>query len=456
MRKTFAAVAAVAMIISMGVVSSGCATTYMPTVKNGNCSFDRVWTPPHKGSDGKMKDGYCRWPNAPRPTEPGRLGPTPRPGQIRPERRVIPLPKLIRSSDCVVESAGIGALRRKRSKEASLATARVARALGRSVEAQVYTDVRPLSDRYDLCVANTDDISHYCSSADWVASAVHTLHPGHHPLLVERDNHWVAFTLGNHHHIGPYLQPLEADWGFASPLIGRDMRQCIELLVDTLRAAADRWQVALLSGLPRATAEMAALALDEDYRVVLRDGIRCQVARLSGGVDAFFERRSASARRNLRRDQRRTRREGIEFQLLPHNADVDVLIARVLEVERRSWKYAAGQSVLLNTRYRSFYRAVLQRAAERDALWALFARQDGRDLAYVFGGVLDDTYRGFQLGYDAHYAQLGLGNQVQLALIEALCAAGIDRYDLGMEMRYKDRWSDELLDLANLVVVAER
>ena len=317
-------------------------------------------------------------------------------------------------------------------------------------------DLDTLGPGYDHAVALTDGISRYCSSRDWAVSAANHLHPGRVPYVVQRDNHYVALTLGDHDQVGPYLQGLEADWGFTSPLLGPDSERVLSLLSESLMAWEPRWSVALLNGLDFDMAQRVALQLEDRYRVVLRHGIQCQVASLDGGLDGFMSRRSANLRRNLRRDGRRATREGFEMVSVAHNTGARELMQRVLAVERRSWKTDAGQSVLASPRYRSFYTGVLQRASARGALRAAFATRNGVDHAYVFGGVIDEHYRGFQLGYDHELRHLGLGNLVQVEMIDALSRQQIRTYDLGMEMPYKARWAEHLLRLHTVVVVNTR
>ena len=72
----------------------------------------------------------------------------------------------------------------------------------------------------------------------------------------------------------------------------------------------------------------------------------------------------------------------------------------------------------------------------------LFAQRDGEDLAYIFGGVTGNTYRGLQMSYVEEARTLGLGNRLQLENLLRCSAEGITRYDLGMPSPYKERWAD--------------
>ena len=320
-------------------------------------------------------------------------------------------------------------------------------------------DPEGVSRAYDEAVLQTRGISPYCSCSDWGLAALAHLHPNRTPIIVRRGESWVALTLGSHEDVGVYLQPLEADWGFASPLIGPDTRRSVELLEEVLDQT-ESWRVALLTGLPLEIATRTALSLDARYRVVVRDGIRCQVATLAGGLDGFLARRSAKFRRNLLRDRRRARRAGIELETIREIPEIDgeieaktPIMQRILAVEQRSWKFATGESVLHAPRYYAFYSEMLTRAARRGRLRVVFARLDDRDVAYCFGGVHGTSYRGFQLAYSDDVAHLGLGNLAQLEMIEHLTSEGVDSYDLGMEMAYKERWADETLSLYTVVIV---
>ena len=307
-----------------------------------------------------------------------------------------------------------------------------------------------LGGELDRAALATTGAATYCSGSDWALSAARELHPARTPFVFRDGESWVALTLGPHEQVGALLQPLEADWGFTCPLPGPDPAVAVDLL-DARLAASDAWRAVLLAGLPERLARLAATRLRKRYRVMARPGIRCQIGDITGGAEAFLARRSPGFRANLRRDRRRAERDGVTFQAVAGDADAHAVFERIRAVERTTWKFQSGQGVLGVARYASFYEAVLARASRRGALRAVFAQRDGTDVAYVFGGVLGDTYRGFQLGYDEREGRLGLGNLVQLAMIESLASQGIARYDLGMEMPYKVRWADDVLALSTVI-----
>ncbi len=310
-----------------------------------------------------------------------------------------------------------------------------------------------LSIDFDGAAVQTRGISTFCSGRDWCISAATALHHSTEPLVWQDGDHWLALGRSYHDQVGAYLQPLEADWGFASPLLGPEPKVCIDMLEEFLAQPQPIWNVALLSGLSPELARRVSAVLSRKYRCMTREGISCQLASLDGGLDAFYARRSARMRSGLRRGQRKLAANDMVIDQMDSNGSVETLLNRVLDVEQYTWKKRAGQSVLLSPRYHAFYQAVLERASHRGALRAAFVQHKGTDVAYIFGAVLGDTYRGFQLGFHERFSHFGLGNQMQLAMISRLCDEGYHWYDLGMSMDYKQRWSDRNLELVTVVVV---
>ena len=96
-----------------------------------------------------------------------------------------------------------------------------------------------------------------------------------------------------------------------------------------LGSEQDGWQVAVLTGMTTEMTRLIALTLDSQYRVVLREGLSCQIGRLSDGLDPYMSRRSARFRRNLRRDQRRAKAQGIEFELVDSSVPLSHVMPRM-------------------------------------------------------------------------------------------------------------------------------
>jgi GNAT acetyltransferase-like protein len=253
------------------------------------------------------------------------------------------------------------------------------------------------------------------------------------------------------------LQPLEAMWGFASPLVGADSPALFAELCEARGNGMPR-ELLYLSGLPPRGARLRALILRLDRHYALGVGALTErfVARLDD-VDGFLSRRSAKFRAGLRAAQRRVRAAGISFEsLAPESLEsAEAAYARVLAVERTSWKAGTDNGVDRGPMC-AFYGRMFPRLAARGALRVLFARCGGADVGYLSGGMAGSGFRGLQFSFDDRLRTLGLGNVLQLEMIARLCAARVTSYDLGSGSEYKARWAELRVPTVALVGRARR
>jgi hypothetical protein len=292
---------------------------------------------------------------------------------------------------------------------------------------------------FDAAVMASDDIDRFCSSTDWILPAATALMPLRDPWLRRGERGFVALMRAQHP-VGAVLEPLEAMWGLACPVVGPDPVG----LAAELAGALDGRTPLLVCGLARESLRFSSLARALAPRHQLRLGpvTRRWVASLDGGLDGFLGRRSANFRHALKRTLRRAVERGITVEPVPVSVDgVGPAYARLLAVEARSWKGESGVGLGVPA-MEAFYRHMLPRLAARGALRLAFARRDGEDLAYILGGLFGDTYRGLQFSFVDGYADCSLGNLSQYHQIAALCDEGLARYDLGAEVEYKRRWGE--------------
>lgn len=306
------------------------------------------------------------------------------------------------------------------------------------------------SQAYDALVGGSGDIDRFCSSTDWIVPAARGLMPGRATWL-RRGEHGYAALMRTEHAGQIWLEPLEAMWGLACPLIGDPVPLAIELTAALRDSPAASHAAVMLCGLERSSLRFAAAAraLASRYRLGLGPPARRHVASLAGGADGFLSRRTANFRRALRRALSRAEDEKIE--LVPADlSDSDAAYQRLLAVEARSWKGIEGVGIAASGML-DFYRFMIPRLVARGALRLMFARRDGVDLAYILGGVLGNTYRGLQFSFAADEEQLSLGNLCQYWQLERLCAEGLAFYDLGSEVEYKRRWGEQVHETVTLL-----
>jgi hypothetical protein len=295
---------------------------------------------------------------------------------------------------------------------------------------------------FDDAVSRSPALDRFCSSSFWVLPAVRHLTPRASPRIYTRCGSFVALA-----QTSSWLHPLEAMWGLPCPLVGESPDAVVDLLFEVLEHT--EWSAALLSGLFPSSILWRTLVhrLTRQFTLAPGPTTRRYVADLGDGVEGFLRHRSPGLRRNLERAERRARRLGVTFEAADRQDDFD----RILAVERRSWKGLRGASIDQDP-MRSFYRDMSGRLGARNARRLTFARIDGQDVAYIFGGTFGDTYRGLQFSFDDRFAALSLGNLCQLHEVRRLAELGVRRYDLGTEVRYKKRWGEEVVATQSVVV----
>jgi hypothetical protein len=311
---------------------------------------------------------------------------------------------------------------------------------------------------FDRTVAETPGVDGFCSSSMWIVPAAEALMQPRQAWMFRGHEGWVAMMRGQHHHGWRYIEPLEAMWGLACPLVGQDSGGLAAEFVDLCRQWDPHWDVLILSGLPTGSQLLYQLVvrLLPHYELLQGQVTTRHVACLEGGLDGFLGRRSHNFRKALRRALRAAEGAGIEFATVPEPQDTAAALAlyqRLQRIEERSWKGHAGVGIDTGA-MGDFYERMVPRLAARRGLRVLVARHQDRDVAYVLGGTFGATYRGLQFSFDGDYAHLSLGNLCQHHQIAELCQEGVARYDLGTGMEYKRRWAEATLD--SITVIARK
>ncbi len=257
----------------------------------------------------------------------------------------------------------------------------------------------------------------------------------------------------------PALVPLDRVWGFGSPIVGesREIESVTGHIADRL-IADPWWKVCALSGLAEGEALDRAVINAFGRHVSLYAGetrSRCR-ASLDGGVDGYLARRSREHRRNIRQAERRSADRGITFAI-DDGRDPAMTISRLHAVEHRSWKGLEGSGIE-SPEMATLYERLVHDLGSTGALRCVFAQasdDDGnaRDVGFILGGVLGDTYRGLQISYVEEYRDLGIGNLLQWHEVQRMCTEQLRTYDLGMDIEYKRRWAEQLFETRTVLAV---
>ncbi len=309
---------------------------------------------------------------------------------------------------------------------------------------------------FDTAVRQTPDIDRFCSSSLWILPAWKAFLPDHRLWAHESDEGFAVLGIGDDRSLGTYVHPLEASWALASPLVGPAPASLTRKFIDLCRSTDLDWDILFLSGINPDSVHFQELirGFRGQFSLGLGPSSVRRVASLEGGVEGFLGRRSSKFRANLRRSRRRARDEGIEveyFDKVSADEAIDDLFERALAIEHHSWK-ADADTGIIDGPMKTFYRDMLPRLARRGALRFLFLTLDGQDIAYCFGGVFDDGFRGLQMSFHDDYRTHSPGSLAQLHMIENLCDEGVDSYDLGSDMAYKQRWAEAGIETMAVIV----
>lgn len=312
------------------------------------------------------------------------------------------------------------------------------------------------AEEVDGAALRTPRIDGFCSSSAWIVPAHHAFHPVAVPWILQGADGFAPLAVDHADSVGRYVAPLEAMWGLASPLLSSDPVRLARDLAAKLLDQRRRWDTLWFSGLAMDSDAFRALvgAFGRRCRLGLGPQTVRHVASVDGGFEGWIERRSAKFRANIRRTVRRAEQEGITYSRLDRfeaQGAGQRLFDRILAVERRSWKGMSEQGIQSGAMLR-FYQLMVAQLARDGRLRVVLARQGESDVAFCFGAVFGDTYRGLQMSFADEYRALGAGNLVQAEMIRWLGEDGVPEYDLGTDIPYKMRWSEPGLTTVALVV----
>jgi Acetyltransferase (GNAT) domain len=348
-----------------------------------------------------------------------------------------------------------------------------------------------IRSRWDRAVGETTGIDPWCSHMAWQLS-VHDAFGNDperfgpapsedHDVVGVGDDHPYGYALKATTFIDgtPALLPLDPMWGFASPLVAGT--HILEEAAEALAVALydePRWKLAFLAGIePSSELDDRLLwqlqsVFGRTVRLIAgEETIRC-VASLDGGMEGYLANRSREFRRNVRQAERRAEQSNVYIRSLHVDEDADgtgdidytegISRAAVLElmmsIEHRSWKGRADSGIT-SPAMQTLYRRLLGRLPDAAVRFSV-AYQGTRPIGFVLGGVLggvlvgqSSTYRGLQISFDDDFRDLSIGTLLQINEIKRLCAEGVARYDLGMDMEYKQRWAERQLLTRPIIVV---
>lgn len=308
--------------------------------------------------------------------------------------------------------------------------------------------------RFDEQLDSTPGVDVFCSSSRWAESARAAFKP-YSPLVVYQGESSTAIFTPSISVEGPtILVPLDSTWMLGSPIAAARPSTDVDPLVEMMCLDKGNIDFILISGISSDSVMFRAVIsafLVRRVRVSLGSHIERCVADISGGVDPWLARRSGKFRASIRKAVKAAEDNGIRFVEIPPEAFGDAVFRVFLELESRSWKGMQGTGIS-EASMATFCRGVMHRTRGERMTRGVLALRGSEVVGFAFGAVMDGRYRGVQMSYDARFREDGLGNAIQIALMNNLANEGVRAYDLGSVMPYKKRWADFHDATATIVV----
>ena len=218
------------------------------------------------------------------------------------------------------------------------------------------------------------------------------------------------------------------DWTASGDLLldpACDTAAVLDLLVAGLRRLP--WKLLLLRGIDGESARWMAFR-EALRRAGLSDHFKpvTQIPQVEIGDD--WDRYLQSLKGDHRRSRLRYARKldeagGATLRVeTPGPDEVEELLRRGFEVEDRSWKGAAGTSVLRTAGMFDHYLAEARQIAHWGQLELVFLEHRGRPIAFDYGWRSRGTHFTPKLGYDDAFRRFGPGQTLLMHLLERLHA----------------------------------
>ena len=230
----------------------------------------------------------------------------------------------------------------------------------------------------------------------------------------------------------------ELDW-----IICRNEREVLGRFVEHLLQDSSSWDALRLHPIP-SRSPLLELFRQEAFRrgceVHQRTASGDAVIRPPARWDAYFRSLSPNFRRSLRRAAHSLQELGtLKYERLSPAADRG-FFDRLLDVERRSWKWTKGVS-LNSAAYGSFYRDLAVLADQRGLLRLWMLSLEGKDIAFDLSVLFAHGLHCLKVGYDQDYWKSFPGGLLKERLLRESFDEGVRSvHMLWGEMDYKQRW----------------
>lgn len=171
--------------------------------------------------------------------------------------------------------------------------------------------------------------------------------------------------------------------------------------------------------------------------------------------DAYFGALPKKFRWLIRNSMARLEHEGeLTYREFRSAETFDEYFEHMLEVERASWKEAAGSSISTNAHQERFYRAFLRTMAERNRLSAHLLYVDDAPVAHLSGIVDAGVFYDLKESYRQEFRDFSPGHVLKHLAFPSLFERRVGLYDFqGNCEPYKLKWTESTYTLRRFAVL---
>jgi CelD/BcsL family acetyltransferase involved in cellulose biosynthesis len=150
-------------------------------------------------------------------------------------------------------------------------------------------------------------------------------------------------------------------------------------------------------------------------------------------------------RSTIRNGEKRMREHGrLKYREFHENADIEFFAAAALEIERESWKEAAGTSLTANRLQENFHTGFLESALQNGWLCGHLLLLDDEPIAYIHGVLYNGIFYDLKESYKSRYREMSPGHVLKAFAFDSLYVHNTRLYDfMGVCEEYKMKWTDK-------------
>lgn len=243
------------------------------------------------------------------------------------------------------------------------------------------------------------------------------------------------------------IVPSELHGGRNGFLLARPEPELLRRLLEHLHDAVPHWlsfRLTLPLGSPSESL-LRQVCSTTGFGLIQDAPVRSVYIPLESTTEAFQKKMTKDLRYRIRTGPRKLAELGkVEYWELTSEDQSGELLDSVLDVERQSWKHAAGTAITSLPQQEAFYKAMFPRMMRRRMLYGLVMSLEKRPAAYIFGLLSDHVFSSLKISQIESLSKLSLSHLVRYQCIERLRGRGVRVLEsTGFDDPHKMRWSSD-------------